>query len=103
LSRNGYPVGVVVQAEGDTQTAYAGGPAMAQRLRDNLVTVSDEGSHGEYASNPCVTEKINRYFVDGVLPDSSSVCPGSPRPTDATRATTLGQSVTSYLSTLAPF
>jgi pimeloyl-ACP methyl ester carboxylesterase len=108
LSRNGYPVGVVVQAEGDTQTAYAGGPAMAQRLRDNLITVSDEGAHGLYASNPCVTEKINRYFLDGVLPDSSSVCPGSPRPSvpaDAapTRATSLGQSVTSYLSALAPF
>ncbi|GAA3438487.1 alpha/beta fold hydrolase [Kutzneria kofuensis] len=110
LARNGYPVGVVVQAEGDTQTAYAGGPAMAQRLRDNLITVADEGAHGEYGSNPCVTEKINRYFVDGVLPDSSSVCAGSPRPdvpADAvptpTGAVTLAQSVRSYLSGLGPF
>lgn len=108
LSRNGYPVGVVVQAEGDTQTAYAGGPAMASRLRDNLITVSDEGAHGEYGTNPCATEKINRYFVAGVLPDSSSICPGSPRPdtptdTTPTRAATLGQSVQNYLAALAPF
>lgn len=80
LSRAGYPVGVVVQAEGDTQTAYAGGPAKAARLRDNLVTVTDEGAHGEYGANPCVTEKINRYFVDGVLPDSSSLSRRSPAP-----------------------
>jgi pimeloyl-ACP methyl ester carboxylesterase len=110
VARNGYPVGVVVQAEGDTQTEYAGGPAMAQRLHDNLITVADEGAHGEYGSNPCVTEKINHYFVDGILPDSSSVCAGSPRPDvpadtppAPTRAATLGQSVRTYLSTLSPF
>ncbi|WP_211762617.1 alpha/beta fold hydrolase [Kutzneria sp. CA-103260] len=108
LARRGYPVGVVVQGEGDTQTEYAGGPAMAQRLRDNLITVSDEGAHGQYGTNPCATEKINRYFVDGVLPDSSSVCPGSPRPdvpadTLPARSATLGQSVHNYLSALAPF
>jgi pimeloyl-ACP methyl ester carboxylesterase len=104
LQRNGYPVGVVVQAEGDTQTEYAGGPAMPQRLRDNLITVADEGAHGEYGANPCVTEKINRYLVDGVLPDSASLCPGSPRPSDTpTRTATLTQSVRSYLATLPPF
>lgn len=110
LGRGGYPVGVVVQAEGDTQTAYAGGPAMAARLRDNLITVTDEGAHGEYGSNPCVTEKVNRYLIEGVLPDSSSQCPGAARPTVApdapavpTRAATLGASIRSYLSALPPF
>jgi pimeloyl-ACP methyl ester carboxylesterase len=81
LSRNGYPVGVVVQAEGDTQTRYEGGPAMAARLADHLITVTDEGRHGIYGGgNVCVEGKVDRYLVDGVLPASSSDCPGDPRP-----------------------
>ncbi|SDH35667.1 TAP-like protein [Lentzea fradiae] len=80
IKRDRYPVGVVVQAEGDTQTQYAGGPAMAARLGHNLVTVVDEGKHGLYHGNPCVDEKVNRYLVDGVLPGSSTRCAGDPRP-----------------------
>ncbi|GAA0628280.1 alpha/beta hydrolase [Kutzneria viridogrisea] len=114
LARTGYPVGVVVQAEADAQTQYAGGPAMANLLRDNLITVTDEGRHGEYGSNPCVNERINRYFVDGVLPDSRSVCAGDPRPGTAAdpavppaavapaRAASLTDSVRTYLSALPP-
>ncbi|SDP62041.1 alpha/beta hydrolase [Lentzea jiangxiensis] len=81
ISRKGYPVGVVVQSEGDTQTQYAGGPAMAQRLGHNLVTVVDEGKHGLYGGgNACVDAKVDRYLVDGALPGSSSECAGDPRP-----------------------
>jgi pimeloyl-ACP methyl ester carboxylesterase len=85
LKRDGYPVGVVVQAEGDTQTQYESGPAMAALLGDNLITVVDEGKHGIYGGgNPCVDVAVDRYLVDGVLPGSSSTCPGDPRP-DARR------------------
>jgi len=80
LRRDNYPVGLVIQAEGDTQTQYDGGPAMAYRLRDNLVSVSDEGTHGLYGRNTCVTATVDRYLLDGVLPGSRSVCPGDPRP-----------------------
>ncbi|WP_245848690.1 alpha/beta fold hydrolase [Lentzea kentuckyensis] len=81
LGRNGYPVGVVVQSEGDTQTQYAGGPAMAARLGHNLITVVDEGKHGIYnGGNSCVDGKVNRYLIDGALPGSSSECAGDPRP-----------------------
>ncbi|SES13204.1 alpha/beta hydrolase [Lentzea albida] len=81
LAREGYPIGVVVQSEGDTQTQYAGGPAMARRLGHNLITVTDEGKHGLYnGGNKCVDEKVNRYLVDGALPGSSSECAGDPRP-----------------------
>ncbi|MEV0681232.1 alpha/beta hydrolase [Actinosynnema sp. NPDC050436] len=81
LRRDGYPIGVVVQAEGDTQTQYESGPAMASRLGHSLVTVKDEGKHGVYGSgNRCVNAAVDRYLVDGVLPDSSSTCPGDPRP-----------------------
>ncbi|HUQ56083.1 alpha/beta fold hydrolase [Lentzea sp.] len=80
IARNGYPVGVVVQSEGDTQTQYAGGPAMAERLGHNLITVVDEGKHGLYNGNACVDAQVNRYLVDGALPGSSTQCPGDPRP-----------------------
>ncbi|MGZ3147696.1 alpha/beta hydrolase [Lentzea chajnantorensis] len=81
LARAGYPVGIVVQAEGDTQTQYAGGPAMARRLGHNLITVLDEGKHGLYnGGNTCVDRKVNRYLIDGALPGSSSECLGDPRP-----------------------
>ncbi|MFT7837361.1 alpha/beta fold hydrolase [Saccharothrix sp. BKS2] len=83
LKRDGYPVGVVVQAEGDTQTQYESGPAMATALGHNLVTVLDEGRHGIYGSgNACVNRAVNRYLVDGILPPSSSTCPGEPRPAE---------------------
>lgn len=83
LRREGYPIGVVVQAEGDTQTQYESGPAMAARLGHSLITVVDEGKHGLYGSgNRCVTTAVDRYLVDGVLPDSHSTCPGDPRPSD---------------------
>lgn len=81
LKRDGYPVGVVIQAEGDTQTQYESGPAMATELGHNLVTVLDEGRHGIYgAKNACVNRVVDRYLVDGILPPSSSTCPGDPRP-----------------------
>ncbi|GAA4529219.1 alpha/beta fold hydrolase [Amycolatopsis samaneae] len=80
LRRHGYPIGVVVQAEYDANTQYDGGPAMAARLGDNLISVADEGTHGLYSRNECVTRQIDAYFVHGVLPDSRAFCPGRPRP-----------------------
>ncbi len=95
LKRDGYPVGVVVQAEGDTQTQYESGPAMAAALGDNLITVRDEGKHGVYGSgNACVDAAVDRYLLDGVLPGSSSTCPGDPRPNADGKA---ARSVESFL------
>ncbi|NUT51371.1 MAG: alpha/beta fold hydrolase [Saccharothrix sp.] len=96
LKREGYPVGVIVQAEGDTQTQYEGGPAMAERLGHNLITVRDEGKHGLYnTGNACVDRAVNRYLINGVLPPSSSACPGDPRPA-ADQATSV-EHVQTYL------
>ncbi len=95
LRRDGYPIGVVVQAEGDTQTQYESGPAMASRLGHSLITVRDDGKHGLYGSNRCVEAAVDHYLVDGVLPDSSSDCPGDPRPADG--AATSAAHVQSYL------
>lgn len=78
LRRDGYPAGVVVQAEFDRATQYDGGPAMAAKLDDSLISVSDEGGHGMYGRNPCVTEKIDDYLIRGILPGARTVCAGSP-------------------------
>ncbi len=80
VQRSGYQTGIVIQAEGDTQTRYDGGAAMAQRLRNQLVSVSDEGAHGLYGHNTCATDIVDAYFVDGVLPASRVTCAGDPRP-----------------------
>ena len=79
LQRKGYPTGLVIQAEGDGNTQYEGGPAMAARLGDNLITVRDDGTHGLYGRNDCVTKKVDDYLINGVLPSSRSECPGRPR------------------------
>jgi len=87
-----YAPGLVVQAEGDTVTNYPGGKAMAERLGDRLVSVSDEGLHELYAvrGNRCVDDNVNRYLIDGVLPSGSVRCAGTPRP-QAGRASAAGQ------------
>ncbi|GAA1301420.1 alpha/beta hydrolase [Saccharothrix xinjiangensis] len=99
LKRHGYPVGVVVQAEGDTQTQYESGPALASELGHNLITVLDEGRHGIYGTgNRCVNRAVERYLISGVLPPSSSTCPGEPRPSEGAAAARLD--LRSYLDTL---
>ncbi|TDD59613.1 alpha/beta fold hydrolase [Kribbella antibiotica] len=80
LKRKGYPVGLVIGAEFDPATQYDGSPAMAAALNNNLISVKDEGSHGQYGSNPCATQKINDYLMNGILPGSRSTCDGAPRP-----------------------
>ncbi|NOL43215.1 alpha/beta fold hydrolase [Kribbella sandramycini] len=80
LKRKGYPVGLVVGAEFDPATQYDGSPAMAAALNNNLISVRDEGSHGQYGTNPCVTKKVDDYLIKGILPGSRVECEGAPRP-----------------------
>jgi pimeloyl-ACP methyl ester carboxylesterase len=83
LTRDGYPAGLVVQADGDPMDHYAGGVAMAERLGHHLLTVEDSGEHEVYVlgGNPHVDEVVHRYLVDGVLPPARVSCPGRvPRP-----------------------
>ncbi|MDR7274835.1 alpha/beta hydrolase [Catenuloplanes atrovinosus] len=82
LRRDGYPAGLVVQAEGDIQTPYPGGVTMAERLGNRLITVADDGNHGQYArrGNTCVDTAVTAYLLDGTLPAPHLTCPGQPRP-----------------------
>jgi hypothetical protein len=82
-ARDGYPVGLVVQADGDPMDHYAGGVAMAERLGHHLITVEDSGDHEIYAllGNAHVDDLVNDYLVDGVLPPPRVSVPGTtPRP-----------------------
>ncbi|MGM1060368.1 alpha/beta fold hydrolase [Saccharothrix sp. Mg75] len=80
LRRAGYPTGLVVQADFDLKTQYEGGPAMAHRLRDRLLTVTDQGGHGMYGRNACVTQRVDDYLIKGTLPAPGATCAGAPRP-----------------------
>ncbi|WP_073482102.1 alpha/beta fold hydrolase [Streptoalloteichus hindustanus] len=110
LKRDGYQTGLVIQADGDTQTQYDGGPAMAERLRGHLISVADEGTHGFYGfGNACVNRHVERYLIDGVLPPTRVTCAGEARPNvpagleavDATAATTQGLAVGAERGSLA--
>jgi pimeloyl-ACP methyl ester carboxylesterase len=88
LSRD-FPVGLVVQGEADTNTPYAGGQAMADALNEPLVTVTDDGRHGQYLYSTCVQDIVDRYLTGGEVPARRVSCPGAPRPTvpaDSARA-----------------
>jgi pimeloyl-ACP methyl ester carboxylesterase len=80
IQRRGNPPGLVLQAEFDPATKYEGGPAMAKKLRNHLITVVDDGSHGVYISNACVTARVDEYLIHGTLPPEESTCAGAPRP-----------------------
>ena len=80
LGHDGYPTGIVVQGEFDPATPYEGGPAMAGKLGDRLITLRDEGHHISYGSNPCVDAAVDDYLIDGALPQPGANCAGTPRP-----------------------
>ncbi|APU13628.1 alpha/beta fold hydrolase [Actinoalloteichus fjordicus] len=80
LERDGYPTGLVIQADGDPATQYEGGPAMAETLGHRLISLRDSGGHGHYGLNACVTQKVDDYLINGALPPANSECTGDPRP-----------------------
>ena len=41
-----------------------------------LVTVTSNGNHGQYpGSDPCVTGTVERYLLDGRIPEHDLTCP----------------------------
>jgi pimeloyl-ACP methyl ester carboxylesterase len=88
LVRDGYPEALVIAADHDANTHYAGGPAMADQLDSSLLTVTDEGGHGFFLipdpytgelGYPCVNETVEAYLIGGEAPNDSE-CAGIPRP-----------------------
>lgn len=84
IRRTGYPKGVVVHGVGNTVLRYEGGRAMAERLRNSLITVPDEGNNEIYAvrGNACVDQYVTRYLMTGAQPPHRVTCAGPARPRD---------------------
>ncbi|WP_241518872.1 alpha/beta fold hydrolase [Streptomyces sp. CB03238] len=79
-ARDGYPVGLIVQADGDPLDDHEGGVAMAELLGHHLITVEDSGDHEVYVlsgSNPELEAYVEGYLVDGVLPPARVSVPGA--------------------------
>lgn len=79
LAQPGYPKGLVVQADGDPMDRYEGGVVLAELLDHPLVVIEDSGDHEVYAlaGNDVLDELVDRYLVDGVLPEAKySTVPG---------------------------
>ncbi|WP_232835294.1 alpha/beta fold hydrolase [Actinocorallia populi] len=82
-ARDGYPVGLIVQADGDPLDQYEGGVAMAELLGHHLITVEQSGDHEVYVlsgANPALEELVERYLVDGALPPARVSVPGAHPP-----------------------
>lgn len=63
---------------GDPATPYSGAQAMATRLSARLFTYEGEG-HTAYARGvPCVDAVVERYLLEGVLPDVGARCSDLP-------------------------
>ncbi|WP_405162903.1 alpha/beta hydrolase [Nocardia sp. NBC_01499] len=72
-----YPRGLVVQSDGDTQTSFVDGQAMAKTLDSVLIVVHNDGAHGLYAATPpnaCVNDAVNTYLLDAELPTATVEC-----------------------------
>ncbi|WP_158892645.1 alpha/beta hydrolase [Amycolatopsis anabasis] len=74
--RNDVPA-LIVQATGDTRTAYSEGVALHRAMTGSrLVTLQDVRVHAVFAHYPnrCVENAVNTYFRDGTLPGTDTTC-----------------------------
>ncbi|MFI5782038.1 alpha/beta fold hydrolase [Nocardia sp. NPDC051570] len=68
---------LILQATGDTRTAYQEGVALHQLMTGSrLATLRDVRIHTILATFPnrCVTDAVDTYFRDGALPDTDIIC-----------------------------
>ncbi|MEV7982228.1 alpha/beta hydrolase [Streptomyces sp. NPDC086519] len=76
------PPTLILQAERDAATPYAGALEMNRRLSDSvLVTERDAGTHGIGGGpNQCVNGYLEAYLLEGRLPERRASCAGHPEP-----------------------
>ncbi|MFD8491974.1 alpha/beta hydrolase [Amycolatopsis sp. NPDC059657] len=68
---------LIVQATGDTRTAYESGVALHKSMAGSkLVTLQDVRVHGVFGRYPnkCTENVVNTYFRDGTLPKTDLTC-----------------------------
>jgi pimeloyl-ACP methyl ester carboxylesterase len=79
IRRAGYPKGLVVNTDGDTQTPLSTAKDMARILRFDLITVTDDGRHGSaFEGSTCVDRPVIRYLTTGKLPGNRTCATTSP-------------------------
>ncbi|WP_231386881.1 alpha/beta hydrolase [Nocardia sp. BMG111209] len=72
---------LILQATGDTRTAYPEGLAMHRDLPNSrLITLADTRIHGTFRNglSPCVNDIVNTYFASGALPAADHTCRPDP-------------------------
>ncbi|MQY25323.1 alpha/beta hydrolase [Nocardia aurantia] len=72
---------LILQATGDTRTAYPEGVAMHRDLPNSrLITLADTRVHGTFRNglSPCVNDIVNMYFATGTLPAADLTCRPDP-------------------------
>ncbi|SEE36532.1 alpha/beta hydrolase [Streptomyces sp. Ag109_O5-10] len=76
------PPTLILQAERDAATPYAGALEMNRRLSDSvLVTERDAGTHGIGGGpNKCVNGYLEAYLLEGRLPQRHASCAGHAEP-----------------------
>ncbi|WP_067709961.1 alpha/beta fold hydrolase [Nocardia yamanashiensis] len=68
---------LIIQADGDTRTTYAGAVSMHQALTaSRLLTLRDTVVHGLFGNiaNRCIDAWVNAYLAEGALPPAESSC-----------------------------
>ncbi|MEF9908230.1 alpha/beta hydrolase [Streptomyces sp. P9-A2] len=67
---------LVIGNTGDPATPYEGAKKMADALGEGVgvhLTVEGEG-HGTYGVNKCLTKIVDKYLLDGTVPENDTVC-----------------------------
>ncbi|MCP2261931.1 alpha/beta hydrolase fold [Streptoalloteichus tenebrarius] len=78
----GVPPVLMVQSVNDPATPMEGAKRAHEAFANSrMLTVTAEGDHGIYsAGNACVDEVVEKYLVDGVVPERDLSCAGTPLP-----------------------
>jgi pimeloyl-ACP methyl ester carboxylesterase len=65
---------VVVGTTGDAATPLESSRKMAAALTDGRLIVATEDQHTGYGTSDCVTDRVDDYLVDFVVPDVETTC-----------------------------
>jgi hypothetical protein len=86
VTGRGVPPVLMVQSTHDPATPYEGAVRAHRAFAGSrLLTVTDEGDHGQYTSgNPCTDPLVDKFLLTGALPAQDTECAGTgiPAPTD---------------------
>lgn len=71
---------LVVGSLHDPATSYASAQAVAQLLPNSRLLSNNNWGHTAYGLSACATSHVDRYLVDGVLPEAGALCSDGVQP-----------------------